>query len=79
MNSSKNKHEHLKVVTAFFDYVKEETRRKPDIKLEKLVSTLALMQKEDIKLPLKEINGTDKGVNLLTVHGSKGLEFEYVF
>jgi len=32
-----------------------------------------------LKLPLVQISGTDKGVNLLTAHGSKGLEFEWVF
>jgi len=26
-----------------------------------------------------QVSGNDKGVNLLTTHGSKGLEFEYVF
>ena len=26
-----------------------------------------------------QVSGSDKGVNLLTAHGSKGLEFEYVF
>jgi DNA helicase-2/ATP-dependent DNA helicase PcrA len=76
---SADKHWHLQIITALFDFVKEETRRNPDIKLQELVTMLSLMQKEDIKLPLKEINGSDKGVNLLTVHGSKGLEFEYVF
>ena len=37
------------------------------------------MESENLSLPLIEISGTDKGVNLLTAHGSKGLEFEYVF
>lgn len=79
VTNSADKHWHLQIITALFDFVKEETRRNPDIKLQELVTMLSLMQKEDIKLPLKEINGSDKGVNLLTVHGSKGLEFEYVF
>jgi DNA helicase-2/ATP-dependent DNA helicase PcrA len=37
------------------------------------------MAKESISLPLIQVSGNDKGVNLLTAHGSKGLEFEYVF
>ena len=37
------------------------------------------MEKEEISLPLVQVSGSDKGVNLLTAHGSKGLEFEYVF
>ncbi len=37
------------------------------------------MEKEGLPLPLVQVSGNDKGVNLLTAHGSKGLEFEYVF
>lgn len=79
ISNSAEKHWYLKIVTALFDFVKEETRRNPQISLQQFVTTISLMKKEGIKLPLKEINGTDKGVNLLTIHGSKGLEFEHVF
>ena len=37
------------------------------------------MAKEELPLPMKQVAGSDKGVSLLTAHGSKGLEFEYVF
>ncbi|WP_164040634.1 3'-5' exonuclease, partial [Serratia marcescens] len=57
----------------------EETRRNPFLTLENLVNSIALMEKEGISLPLVQVSGTDKGVNLMTAHGSKGLEFEYVF
>jgi DNA helicase II / ATP-dependent DNA helicase PcrA len=69
----------LQVLTGLFDFIKEETGRKPMMKLQELVTMLELMEKEDLKLPLVQVNGSDKGVNLLTAHGSKGLEFEYVF
>ena len=36
-------------------------------------------KKRGISLPLVQVSGSDKGVNLMTAHGSKGLEFEYVF
>lgn len=73
------KHHYLKILTALFDFIKEETRRNPSITLQQFVEVISLMKTENIVLPLKEITGTDKGVNLLTIHGSKGLEFEYVF
>ncbi len=73
------KHWHLQVVTGLFDFVKEETRRSPSIHLQELVNIIDLMKKEDLKLPLVQISGNEKSVNLLTAHGSKGLEFEYVF
>jgi DNA helicase-2/ATP-dependent DNA helicase PcrA len=37
------------------------------------------MEKEGIPLSANQVAGSDKGVNLLTTHGSKGLEFETVF
>ncbi|TXT31959.1 MAG: DNA helicase II / ATP-dependent DNA helicase PcrA [Chitinophagaceae bacterium] len=73
------KHWHLQVLTGLFDFVKEETRRNPTLNLQELVTVIELMEKEGLSLPLVQVSGSDKGVNLLTAHGSKGLEFEYVF
>jgi DNA helicase-2/ATP-dependent DNA helicase PcrA len=69
----------LQVLTALFDFVKEETRRNPFITLAELVKVIDLMEENGIPVPLVQVSGSDKGVNLLTTHGSKGLEFEYVF
>ena len=69
----------LDTLTAFFDFIKEETRRQPALDLQELVTHLDLMEKEDISLPMVEVNGSTEAVNLLTAHGSKGLEFTYVF
>jgi len=69
----------MQLLSGFYDYVKEESRRHPSIDLEQLCSRLALMRKEGIALPLIQVSGHEKGVNLLTCHGSKGLEFDYVF
>ncbi len=74
-----NKHFLLKVITGLFDFVKNETSKNTSLNLANLVSLIQLMQDEDLPLPLIEVSGTDKGINLLTAHGSKGLEFEYVF
>ncbi len=77
--TSDDRHWQLQVLTRFFDFIKEETRRNPQMDLEGLVKLLSLMENEQIALPLAQVSGSDKGVNLLTAHGSKGLEFEYVF
>ncbi|MEP7257547.1 MAG: PD-(D/E)XK nuclease family protein, partial [Flavitalea sp.] len=45
----------------------------------KLVANIDLMKQNKVSIPLVQVGGTEKGVNLLTAHGSKGLEFEYVF
>ncbi|PWU02501.1 MAG: DNA helicase UvrD [Bacteroidetes bacterium] len=69
----------IQVITAFFDFIKEETRRNPSLQLKELINIFDLMEKEGLSLPIVQITGSDVGVNLLTAHGSKGLEFEYVF
>ena len=69
----------MQVLTALFDFIKDETHRHPLLTLEGLVNIIDLMEKEDLALPLMQVSGSDKGINLMTVHGSKGLEFEYVF
>ncbi|OYU56288.1 MAG: DNA helicase UvrD [Chitinophagaceae bacterium BSSC1] len=76
---SPDKHWHLQVLSGLFEFIKEEARRNPNLSLEQLVNIFSLMEKEDLALPLVQVSGTEKGVNLMTAHGSKGLEFEAVF
>jgi len=47
----------MQVLTALFDFIKEESRRDPELNLDRLVQM----------------------IDLMTAHGSKGLEFAYVF
>lgn len=75
---SPDKHWQLQILTGLFDFVKDETHRNPTLNLQRFVNLIEMMEKEDIKLPLVQVSGSDKGVNLMTAHGSKGLEFEYV-
>ncbi|HWD88836.1 MAG TPA: ATP-dependent DNA helicase [Mucilaginibacter sp.] len=70
---------YMQVLTNFFDFLKEESRKSPDIKLADLINTIELMKKNDIRLDLNQVIYSDNGVNFLTAHGSKGLEFEHVF
>jgi ATP-dependent DNA helicase UvrD/PcrA len=69
----------LQLLTALFDFVKEETRRNPELDVKELSALITMMEDNEIAIPLIQVAGNDKGVNLLTAHGSKGLEFEYVF
>ncbi len=69
----------MQLLTAFYDFVKAETSRNAAMNLKGLISIIELMQKEELPLPMVQVAGSEKGINLLTAHGSKGLEFEYVF
>lgn len=75
---STDKHWQLQILTGLFDFLKDETHRNPLLNLQQLVNLIELMEKEGIALPLVQVSGSDKAVNLLTAHGSKGLEFEHV-
>jgi len=66
-------------LTCLFDYIKESTHRRPDLTLKELINQIDLLKENDLPLSLIQTTGTETGVNLLTCHGSKGLEFEYVF
>ena len=49
------------------------------LQLKGLVKQIELLDENGISIPLVQTNGNERGVNLLTCHGSKGLEYEYVF
>ncbi|MFM9944860.1 MAG: ATP-dependent DNA helicase [Bacteroidia bacterium] len=76
---SSNKLYLLQALQTFFDYLKEETRKRTNLSLEGFLKTIKLMQDNSIALEAEEIIEKSEGVNLLTAHSSKGLEFEMVF
>jgi DNA helicase-2/ATP-dependent DNA helicase PcrA len=68
-----------RVLTGLFDFIKKETHCNPCLNLKQLVKSFDLLNIEDLSLPLAEVSGNGKGINLLTAYGAKDLEFEYVF
>ncbi|HNB81335.1 MAG TPA: ATP-dependent DNA helicase, partial [Chitinophagaceae bacterium] len=69
----------LEVLRTWMDFIKDEMHRHPLYTLAQLISVIDLMQAEELSIPLYRVSGNAEGVNLLTIHGSKGLEFRYVF
>ncbi len=69
----------MQILTNFFDFLKDESRKNPEIKLADLLATINLMKKNNIRLDLNQVIYSDNGVNFFTAHGSKGQEFEHVF
>jgi len=79
MIDPKDKTWRLQVVNTFFDFIKDETSKNPSLELTTTLMMVEKMIDADIALPLEKIFFAKEGVNLMTAHGAKGLEFEYVF
>ena len=69
----------LQEAGTFFSFLKQETSKKPRMRLREFMESVHLLKEEGIALPLEKVVYAEDGVNFLTAHGSKGLEFEYVF
>lgn len=76
---NKDKIRLLQILTGLFDFIKDATASNPSLDLKGFMEVIDLMKKEKLPLPLIQYSGNKAGVNLLTAHGSKGLEFEHVF
>ena len=63
---------------AFVTFVWEEFSRRPRMSPVELSDLLKRMDENFLPIEYNASLGVENGVNLLTAHGSKGLEFEYV-
>ncbi len=70
---------HMEVLTNLFNFIKDEHRKNADTRLKNIIATIDLMKRNNIRLDLNQVIYSESGINFLTAHGSKGLEFEYVF
>jgi DNA helicase-2/ATP-dependent DNA helicase PcrA len=69
----------VEVLSTFFDVLKDESDKKVAFSFHDFFTMLNDLDNYNIKVPLHKIYTNDKGVNFMTAHGSKGLEFEHVF
>lgn len=70
---------HIQVLHSFLNFIKTEAARNPRIDLNRILEIFDNMDDSRLSLELQQIAQTEAGVNLLTAHGSKGLEFQRVF
>jgi DNA helicase II / ATP-dependent DNA helicase PcrA len=69
----------IQVVSSFFNFVESETQRNPRLTIARLLEMLDSMDANSLAVPLNDAMQHEKGVQLMTAHASKGLEFGYVF
>lgn len=76
---SPQKFELLDKLTTLFQFIKDETVKDPKLTLDGFLRTINEMRDEGISLEVHKKGFFEDGVNLVTAHSSKGLEYEYVF
>ncbi|MFT5261659.1 MAG: DNA helicase-2/ATP-dependent DNA helicase PcrA [Polaribacter sp.] len=69
----------IQIMNTFMSFVKKEAHRNPRLSLKKLLETLSSMDANRLAIRLQRNIQLDDGVNLITAHSCKGLEFQYVF
>ena len=69
----------FQLINTFFDLIKNESAKNPKFSLDDLLAVIENMFEAEVPLPLMKITHSESGVNFITAHSSKGLEFEHVF
>ncbi|MEO1513635.1 MAG: ATP-dependent DNA helicase [Bacteroidota bacterium] len=69
----------LQLLKTFLDFVQRETDRNPRLSLRRLLDILDSMDANRLPIQVNRTIHSEEGVQLITAHSSKGLEFQYVF
>lgn len=76
--SSQDRIWQMELLNSLFDFIKDESE-KGGLTLPVFLSMLEDMKQQGIALPAEKLSYSGNGVNFLTAHGSKGLQFDYLF
>ncbi len=74
-----NKFWNLEILKTLVEKADEVYEKSSGDALQRLLEDLTLMRSSGIALPVTKLLGTKTGVNLMSLHGSKGLEYEHVY
>lgn len=77
---SKEKYHLASVLNELYKLMSTECLLHPKLTVKGFLNQLSSLQEMKVSLPIEEISGSPSNcVQLMTAHGSKGLEFEHVF
>lgn len=69
----------MTVLNTFFSFIKEECAKTPRTSLARLMEIIETMEHQGLQLQAERVFFDKNGVNFITTHSSKGLEFETVY
>lgn len=69
----------LQLLNTFFNFVKEEAAKADRFGVKNLLDMVKKMEENSLTLGMQKVLDDREGVQFMTTHGAKGLEFEHVF
>ena len=69
----------LEVLETFLSFAQKQNSKNPSLSLSEFVSIVKQMQANKLSIPIEKRIGMTEGVQLITAHSSKGLEYDHVF
>ncbi|MBI4944948.1 MAG: ATP-dependent helicase [Bacteroidetes bacterium] len=69
----------LQVITTLFDFIKSECAKHPMLSIKQFLEMIQQMREAQISISINKTVYEENGVNLITAHSAKGLEFRYVY
>ena len=69
----------LEVLQTFMQFAIRMSEKNPFMKIQDFLNIVKKMQNNKVTVPLEKRIGTAEGVQFITAHSSKGLEFDHVF
>ncbi|MBC7390275.1 MAG: ATP-dependent helicase [Opitutaceae bacterium] len=77
--NSEQKTDLLETLTTYFQFVQAENDKRKSFDVKDLIRVVEKMKENYLRLNVEKSVFNENGINLITVHSSKGLEFKYVF
>lgn len=69
----------LQELKTFFDFIKQENAKNTNLSLNAFLELINKYRDYGIRIPFVKSTYSENAVQLSTIHGSKGLEYKYVF
>jgi len=69
----------LQIISSLMEFIKEESTKQPNIKLNTFLSIIDKMKENELRMELNKVQHANYGVNFITAHSSKGQEFKHVY